>query len=331
MIELKLKVFNVLFGVLSEDLADNRAYDCIKIMCASTIKALNEQNDDPVTYSRYQLKLILDGESAVAKMDSKALGKWMSEKKLNNYLELVKKKHSHKFDELVFAPIVKANDTIGGKGNERRYWLDIIEFTHVEIEDDQKLDEEVISYERVDSSEIKLSWLYRFIFKNGEIKNKSLRGLILLIMIFGSVLVWALYICAFALVLVKDGQSFSSIDLLLTICLFAFSYLSYKYWAKPIWNLPEHRVIKAPMTFLSLHEDHADIEMYRDRDRNQLTRVTRFKGTCSICSSDVVLRAGKPDHNLPLVGRCVESPFAHVYSFDRVMMTGSLLTMGKNG
>ena len=167
--------------------------------------------------------------------------------------------------------------------------------------------------------------------KNGEIKNKSLRGLILLIMIFGSVLVWALYICAFALVLVKDGQSFSSIDLLLTICLFAFSYLSYKYWAKPIWNLPEHRVIKAPMTFLSLHEDHADIEMYRDRDRNQLTRVTRFKGTCSICSSDVVLRAGKPDHNLPLVGRCVESPFAHVYSFDRVMMTGSLLTMGKNG
>lgn len=91
MIELKLKVFNVLFGVLSEDLADNRAYDCIKIMCASTIKALNEQNNDPVTYSRYQLKLILDGESAVAKMDSKALGKWMSEKKLNNYLELVKK------------------------------------------------------------------------------------------------------------------------------------------------------------------------------------------------------------------------------------------------
>lgn len=331
MIELKLKVFDVLFGVLSEDLADNRAYDCIKIMCASTIKALNEQNDDPVTYSRYQLKLILDGESAVAKMDSKALGKWMSEKKLNNYLELVKKKHSHKFDEIGFTPIVKANDTIGGKGNERRYWLDIIEFTHVEIEDDQKLDEEVISYERVDSSEIKLSWLYRFIFKNGEIKNKSLRGLILLIMIFGSVLLWALYICAFALVLVKDGQSFSSIDLLLTICLFAFSYLSYKYWAKPIWNLPEHRVIKAPMTFLSLHEDHADIEMYRDRDRNQLTRVTRFKGTCPICSSDVVLRAGKPDHNLPLVGRCVESPFAHVYSFDRIMMTGSLLTMGKIG
>ena len=74
-----------------------------------------------------------------------------------------------------------------------------------------------------------------------------------------------------------------------------------------------------------LSEEHADFEMYRDRDRNQLTRVTRFKGICLIYSAEVVLRAGKPDHNLPLVGRCVESPFAHVYSFDRVMMAGRLL------
>ena len=138
-------------------------------------------------------------------------------------------------------------------------------------------------------------------------------------------------LCAFALVLVRDGQSLTSVDMLLILGLFAFSYFSYKYWAKPIWNLPEYRVIKAPITFISIHEDHADIEMYRDRERNQLTRVTRFKGICPICSSDVVLREGKPDHNLPLVGRCVESPFAHVYSFDRVLMKGCLLTMGKNG
>ena len=84
------------------------------------------------------------------------------------------------------------------------------------------------------------------------------------------------------------------------------------------------------MTFISFTEEYADIEMYRDRERNQLTRVTRFKGICPSCSAEVVLRAGQPDHNLPLVGRCVESPFAHVYSFDRGMMTGLLLSEVKS-
>lgn len=327
MVELKLKTFNTLLDILKEDLAYNRAYDCLKVICSSTIEALYSQNEEPITYSRYQLKLILDGQLSVDKMDSKDLGKWINDKKLNGYLDRVITKHSKKFEEIGYIPVVKANDTNGGKGNERRYWLDITELTYVENENDlnQKLDEDLLLYERVDPSEIKLSWFYRFIFKNGEIKNKSVRGLVLLIIIFGSLLAWVLYVCTFSLVLVREGYSFTSLDLLLITCLFAFSYLSYKYWAMPIWNLPVHRVIKAPMTFISLSEEHADFEMYRDRDRNQLTRVTRFKGICLICSAEVVLRAGKPDHNLPLVGRCVESPFAHVYSFDRVMMTGRLL------
>ena len=132
-------------------------------------------------------------------------------------------------------------------------------------------------------------------------------------------------VCAFSLVLVREGQKFTTLDLLLIVCLIVFSYLSFKYWYIPLWKLPEHRVIKAPMTFISLNEDHADIEMYRDRERNQLTRVTRFRGICPICSAEVVLRNGQPDQNFPLVGRCVESPFAHVYSFDRVLMIGKLL------
>lgn len=329
MSELKLKVFIVLDEILKKDLADNRAYDCLRVICSASIDALNAQNEELITYTRYQLKLMLDGQQSVASMDSKDLGKWMSDKKLKAYLDRVITKHTKKFEEIGYIPVVKTNHTIGGKGNERRYWLDINEYAQPPIEEDQKFNEDQISYERVDPSAIKLSWFYRFIFKNGEIQNKSLRGLILLIIVFGSLFFWALYICVFAFILVREGQSFTSLDLLLIICLFIFSYLSYKYWAKPIWNLPEHRVIKAPMTFISLSEDHADIEMYRDRERNQLTRVTRFRGICPICSAEVVLRTGQPDHNLPLVGRCVESPFAHVYSFDRVMMTGSLLTVGK--
>ena len=79
--------------------------------------------------------------------------------------------------------------------------------------------------------------------------------------------------------------------------------------------------------FIVWHKvDHADFEMYRDRERNHLTRLTQFRGIYPICSADAVLRTDQSDHNLQLVGHSVESPFAHVYSFDRVLMTGLLLS-----
>jgi hypothetical protein len=140
--------------------------------------------------------------------------------------------------------------------------------------------------------------------------------------LFSSVIGWAAYVFIFSLVLVQDEQSFTSLDLFWITCLGFFSFIMFKYWAIPLWNLPEHRVIKAPMSLISFAEDHADLEMYRDKDRNQITRVTKFKGTCPICTSDVILKDGKPDQKMPLVGRCVESPFAHVYSFDRVTLKG---------
>jgi hypothetical protein len=46
------------------------------------------------------------------------------------------------------------------------------------------------------------------------------------------------------------------------------------------------------MIFISLTEEHADFEMYRDKNHHQLTRVTRFKGICPIYSSDVIVKKG---------------------------------------
>ena len=73
--------------------------------------------------------------------------------------------------------------------------------------------------------------------------------------------------------------------------------------------------------------ENADIEMYRDRDKDKLNvaRITEFTATCSICSGLVELANGKPDQKQPLVGRCREAPHAHVYSFDRMTMKGYFL------
>ena len=102
-------------------------------------------------------------------------------------------------------------------------------------------------------------------------------------------------------------------------------YSFFKNTLLPLQKLTIDRVIKAPQfVFLSLNEDEADMEMYREGG-SAITRITRFKSTCPICTAPILLEAGKPDQKAPLVGRCREAPHAHVYSFDRVTLKGFFL------
>ena len=325
MTEIEIKVLKSFYGLLVSQPTINRAYDCLKVLFEKTIESYKSGFDERVTYSRHQLKVAVDGKLSAERMDSKELGKWINDSRLNDFLKCIIQRHRAVFDELGYIPFVNTNDTKGGKGNERIYWLEIKKFTAEVDENHETFEDNIVHYERSNPADIKLSWLYKFIFKNGELRNKSLRGLLMITVLFSSVIGWAAYVFIFSLVLVQDEQSFTSLDLFWITCLSFFSFIMFKYWAIPLWNLPEHRVIKAPMSFISFAEDHADLEMYRDKERNQITRVTKFKGTCPICASDVLLKSGKPDQKMPLVGRCVESPFAHVYSFDRVTLKGEQL------
>lgn len=308
MTEIEIKVLKLFYGLLVSQPTINRAYDCLKVLFEKTIESYKSGFEEKVTYSRQQLKVAVDGKLSAERMDSKELGKWINDSRLNDFLKCVIHRHSAVFDELGYIPFVNTNDTKGGKGNERIYWLEIKKITAKVDEDNQSPEDNIVHYERNNPADIQLSWFYKFIFKNGELKNKSLRGLVMITVLFGSVIGWAIYVFIFSLVLVSDEQSFTSLDLFWISCLIFFSFIMFKYWAIPLWNLPEHRVIKAPMSFISFAEDHADLEMYRDKERNQITRVTKFKGTCPICASDVLLKSGKPDQKMPLVGRCVESP-----------------------
>ena len=298
MTEIEIKVLKLFYGLLVNQPTINRAYDCLKVLFEKTIESYESGFEEKVTYSMQQLKVAVDGKLSAERMDSKELGKWINDSRLNDFLKCVIHRHSAVFDEFGYLPFVNTNDTKGGKGNERIYWLAIKKITAKVDEDNQSPEDNIVHYERNNPADIQLSWFYKFIFKNGELKNKSLRGLVMITVLFGSVIGWAIYVFIFSLVLVSDEQSFTSLDLFWISCLIFFSFIMFKYWAIPLWTLPEHRVIKAPMSFISFAEDHADLEMYRDKERNQITRVTKFKGTCPICASDVLLKSGKPDQKM---------------------------------
>lgn len=104
-----------------------------------------------------------------------------------------------------------------------------------------------------------------------------------------------------------------------------FAWFIWANFYAPWWRLVDDRVIKAPSALLSILEDSAELEMHRDSEGQQWTRFVRFSADCPICSGRVLLMPGKPDQALPIVGRCIESPYSHVYSFDRVRLSGTYL------
>ena len=326
----KLKVLLCLQDELLTNLQSSKAYECLKIMCDESIRALQSGNTELIEFTRWKLKARYDREAAANNADPKDLQKWIDDKQLATVLKNIIGTEHQSFKEIGYIPIVRKNQTKGGKGHERSYWLDIEKYEKNTVETvqiDSNTDDDEVVYHRASPDTIKVSLLYKWLFPKGEMRNRSLRGLALITIVFGWLIFWVLYLIVVALITVKVGENFTSWNIFFLFVVGLFSLTMWQAWFKPIFDLPEHRVIKAPLTFISISELDVEIEMYRDQYKNQITRFTRFVGTCPICTADVVLRKGKPDFSVPLVGRCVESPFAHVYSFDRVTMKGRKISV----
>ena len=326
MTDIKLEILITLDRVLKENLQASKAYECLKIMCEDSIQAKKAGNDENISFSRWKLKARYDGGNTVNDTDTKELQKWIDDKQLNKCLSNLISTHLQEFQSLGYTPVVKRNETKGGKGNEREYWLDIQPILEAEVTNDEAIvDTSSLVYQRAKPETIKISFIYRTLFKNGELKNRSVHGALLITIIFLVFIFWVAYLVGVSMILSRTESSFGSFSLIGLIAIGLFTWSLWKYWLMPIWLLPEHRVIKAPSTFLAFNELDAEIEIYRDQDKRQVTRFTRFTSTCPICTADVILRSGQPDQKAPLVGRCVESPFSHVYSFDRVTLKGKRL------
>ncbi len=215
----------------------------------------------------------------------------------------------------------------GGRGNPSVYRLQLKASTGEELapgDEPLMLRAQPIRYTRSSSGEIKPSVLARPFLKN-ELRNRSWRGLVFLV---GFVLCGAL-LCAsvpllFLLFLVYGSATIELKQLLTLVFLSAVFWLVWRQVNEPFLRLIDDRIVKAPAWVVGIAEDPCELEMHR-QDDGQWTRLVRFKAECSLCGGDVELRGGRPDHPYPLVGRCVNSPHAHVYSFDRMLLKGSYI------
>ncbi|WP_201532795.1 hypothetical protein [Psychrobacter ciconiae] len=246
------------------------------------------------------------------------------------------------FVDLGYLPQVVSSESEGGAKNTVLFWMDIIPI-EVAQPDDEVMDDptltldladpelqenyDSITYFRAPAAQVKSSLLTKTFFKNGELRIKSIRGgllMVVLLLCFAAEIFIAIF-SLLVLLLLEHLKTFSLWQAMLFVLFIPLPYISLRYFFMPLYSLPYQRVIKAPMFFSNVNSLNADIEMYRGQDGFNIARMTEFTAQCPICSGNIILAKGMPDQRQPLVGRCVEAPHAHVYSFDRMTMKGSFL------
>lgn len=224
----------------------------------------------------------------------------------------------------------------GGRGNPTTYWFD---FEPVPAEDDFSSSEEPGDGVRADDrSDIQYTlepavaaWWVRIFIGRNHFRMRSWRGIALLCMVALPFLTLAFFwLVVFLSLRVPRPVTTADITLLLTAAL-----LTRMYWKglKPIVRLAHDRVTLASDLFLSINQMYGQFRMSRDAGSKLAGAwfsVVRHWACCPICSGDVEVQSGGESFPGRLVGRCIDSPLEHVYSFDPVSLTGSAL-IGRYG
>ena len=311
---------------LDEELKQNpapdlKAYRVLRVLLDASLVALEQDNHDPQTLERPSLLAMCDPKAKAAGRDP---ARWLPAGTLETFLDSRKNSLLARIEKagLEHIPVIGSNGSAGGSGIQRIYWLtaESIESRESTLADQPVLRRVV--YARTELGEVKPAWYLRLFFKKGELKNRSWRGLLLLISVLLGMFLLLLWLLVTLWTLSAADQA---VTLRQLVGGAVVSFLSWIIWQNvylPWMQLVDNRVAKAPSPLLAITEDTGELEMYRDGEKNPWTRFVRFSSDCPLCSGRISLMPGKPDQLVPLVGRCGESPHAHVFSFDRARLSG---------
>lgn len=300
---------------------DVKAYKVIRVLLEASINALEEGNQDPQTYDRATLLEICDPKVKAAGRDP---ARWLSTSTLETFLDARMNSIRLRAEKmgLNHLPVIASSEAKGGAGNQRVYWLATRPMETSEVASAAEQELRQIIYARTENGEVQPTLLLRLIFRKGVLENRSWRGVLMLITVLLGMGFLLLWVFASIWGLSAIDQALTLRQLASSVLVVSLAWITWRGMHQPWVELVENRVVKAPSPLLSLKEDSAELEMYRDDTKRPWTRFVRFSSDCPFCGGRVLLAEGKPEHQVPLVGRCSESPHAHVFSFDRARLSG---------
>ncbi len=165
--------------------------------------------------------------------------------------------------------------------------------------------------------------LLRWLFSDGSMSIGSLRHNVLRFNLLGSSLFLVIFLVSALVLLVIENRPVSSRDVGVLILVFLGCLTWWQKW-RPVLHAREDRITALPEEWLPLKEKPAQLERKRT-DSCEVLRLVRYVATCPICGGDVQLASGAPEWKRRTIGRCVDAPREHVFSFDPVMLTGRRL------
>jgi hypothetical protein len=177
-----------------------------------------------------------------------------------------------------------------------------------------------ITYDYVPAGQVKPSAIARLLFGEGRFRTKSLRGLL-----FASTALFPIFVIACMVgvvwLMLFVNRPVTTADLALLLFNGGLSWALWIWFGRGLWWLLDDRLIPAPEVLLKWGEEPAQLENFKEGDVRILGLV-RYSGTCPICAAKVELRYGDGNERRRLLGRCIEAPQDHVFTFDRVMRKG---------
>lgn len=296
---------------LKENRPRGRSYEILTFMAEA---GLNRPNCTEKL--RFEAKALLAGCGTVAEQEMDPKDWVPSTTILRRALRLAQPASSEQRLQLGYQPG-------GGRGNVSLYWLELAT-KDTSAQDPETEPSSTVVYRRSAKGSIKPSLAARLFLREGEMRNLSGRGISFLSSILAGSALWITMLGIMLLALsLREGPI--TMGSLITLCLTLMGFIFiWREIYSPWFRVIDDCVVKAPQWVSAFKEVSCELEMFRHEDY-RWTRLVRFSADCPICGSNIELQPGKPDQKLPLVGRCIESPHAHVYSFDRMTLRGTYL------
>lgn len=301
-----------------------RPFEVLQFLAQETLRYLDEGMDPK--FNNYAIK------SAVAGQTGADPSAWLSPlwKKLNTEIRQEREEGLQKFAAdlgLEYYPWVSKLESSGGAGNQALHFLVALPIPQQEagLLSTLKLPKPDISY--IPAENLKPSWWARRLFDQNHVASGWRKWLFV-----WPPLLWFLGVSIFGVILfyalAQSSSPLTTSGLMAVIFLALIAWYATRLF-KRFEHMADDRLALASDQMVGFREFGVCIEFFKLEnagiDTPRSFRMIKYAAQCPICGAQVLLASGNPDFPRRIVGRCLESPREHIFSFDRVTRNGYLL------
>ena len=302
-----------------------KRYKALKALSELTLRDLkNGKQANECAYNAYEINEQISGKFTKEDSDKRNANRYLKDlsKQLPLHEDILKVRA--KENNLTAIPGYNFySNPGGGSGNYTTHCITPIELDESEQTIlSEKLPEGAIKYylETIDNLPGWIKWINNF--ELSEWRIKLIAGLMILALITGLGL-YFLFIIVFL-----NSQS-SGLEIVRSFVGTSFIGITVFLPFRLLYLCISNRIISAPILLQPSDVTNAQIECFATNKTRESTgkpirtiRVVSYTSTCPLCNSRIEVESGGKEFYHRLIGRCIEAPIEHVYSFDRKLRIG---------